>query len=386
MKEARVLTGMHVLKISAMMLGAAFIVSGCSFTSDALLPSLAGDQNASTESVEIPPSQAEQNTELTGSPLALGTTSFESPGVTPGQPTGTFVGEKVIELREQLIGVQTRSNANSLGLQQIRQSSTQTAQRYHGAIAAITARLQVGTTPGNPILVSQWNVGQTDLDQIAADITTMNALANEISNDSAMAAYLLESARASYSLTGAIDEDHRQLSILEDETNRTVVLIDRLLSELNEDIARQTTYVANERANLSALAASIKNGEFYGNSLSKAGLPIGGQPAVSTGLPAGKRPLVVIRFDRANVQYQQAVYTALRKALERRPNAAFDLVGVSPAVGTPAQMQLAQNNSRKRAQEVLQTVTSMGLPANRIALSSATSQNVVTNEVHIYIR
>ena len=82
-----------------------------------------------------------------------------------------------------------------------------------------------------------------------------------------MSSYLLETTRAAYGITGAIDDDHRQLAILEDEVNRTVVLIDRLLNELSEDIARQSAYVSNERSNLTTLSLAIKNGELLGSSL-----------------------------------------------------------------------------------------------------------------------
>ena len=99
----------------------------------------------------------------------------------------------------------------------------------------------------------------------------MNNLANRVSADAAMSSYLLEATRAAYGLSGAIDEDHRQLAVLEDDVNKTVVLITRLLDELSEDIARQSNYVANERGNLNTLALAIKNGELYGNSLSARG-------------------------------------------------------------------------------------------------------------------
>ena len=89
----------------------------------------------------------------------------------------------------------------------------------------------------------------------------MNNLANRVSADAAMSSYLLEATRAAYGLSGAIDEDHRQLAVLEDEVNKTVVLITRLLDELSEDIARQSNYVSNERSNLNTLALAIKNGE-----------------------------------------------------------------------------------------------------------------------------
>ena len=59
--------------------------------------------------------------------------------------------------------------------------------------------------------------------------------------------------------------------VLEDETNQTIVLIDRLLKAASEDTQRQTAYAANERANLTTLAGAIKNGELYGADLGAAG-------------------------------------------------------------------------------------------------------------------
>jgi len=208
-----------------------------------------------------------------------------------------------------------------------------------------------------------------------------------------MAAFLLESSRATYGLQGAIDEDHRQIAILEDETNRTVVMIDRLLNELSEDISRQTAYVGNERHNLTTLSLAIKNGEFYGQSLTNraylSAAPLASNAPVASGTSyssQNRRPLVVIRFDRPDVPYQQALYNAVSKAIERRPNAAFALVAVAPARGTPAEVSLNTSKAKKNADQVLRTLTEMGLPAGRVALSATTSSEASTNEVHIYIR
>jgi len=260
-------------------------------------------------------------------------------------------------------------------------------------VAAITARLQLGTTPGNPVLVNQWNAAQLALDRISSDITSMTSLGNSVASDSAMSAYLLESLRATYGLSGAIDEDHRQLGILEDETNRTVVMVDRLLNELSEDISRQTTYVGNARGDLTTLSLAVKNGEMYGSSLGNRAFAtavpmVNSAPVASRSLaPAsGRRPLVVIRFDRPDVPYQQALYTAVKKARERKPSAQFDLVAVAPSTGSPAQTQLAQSKSKRYAQDVMRTLSDMGLPSDVLTLSATTSGATSTNEVHIYVR
>jgi hypothetical protein len=378
----------------AVVLSMAVVLSGCSYASDVLWPSLTGDAPKGSEKQQIAASAAEANPAPTLSPPQLGTGQFVPTPVTSGQPTGTFVGQKVQGLRGELSQLQGVINQRNSQLQQIRNSTTQDSQRYHGLVAAVTTRLQLGTTPGNPVLVSQWNQAQAELDRLSSDIAAMNSLANEVAADAGLSSYLLQSARATYGLSGAIDEDHRQLAILEDETNRTVVLIDRLLHELSDDIARQTTYVGNERSNLSTLALSIKNGEIYGASLANRAYQSAVPLAATAPAPSGRRnfalenrePLVVIRFDRTDVPYQQALYTAVSKALERRPQAQFDLVAVAASQGNAGQAAINQSQSRRNAERVLRTLTDMGLPADRVSLSATTSTQVVTNEVHLYVR
>ncbi len=393
---------MSLSKSHLVAIGVAFILSGCSFASESLLPSLTGESPGAQGAAQASQQQIGQSLPSTvASPPQLGSTDFTPPPVTPGADTGTFVGRKVAQMRLELQSLQRKVAEHNKRLQQIRNTTTANSQRYHGTVAAITTRLQLGTTPGNPVLVRQWNEAQAELERLNADIAAMNSLANEVSSDSTMAGYLLEATRATYGLSGAIDEDHRQLAILEDETNRTVVLIDRLLNELSEDVSRQTAYVSNERANLTTLSLAVKNGELYGTSLvnrayASAAPIVAPVPTVSSaardssGLPStglgSRRPLVVIRFDRADVPYQSALYNAISRALERRPQTQFDLVAVAPNRGTPAEVALAQNKSRRYAEQVLRTLTDMGLPPSRINLQATTSPAANVNEVRIYVR
>ena len=206
-----------------------------------------------------------------------------------------------------------------------------------------------------------------------------------------MSAFLSESVRAAFSVSGAVDEDHVQLAILEDEVNRTVVLIERLLKELADDVRRQTNYVATERSNLNLLSAGIKGGEIFGASLanqaiiSAAGDSIYQGPARATDT-TGRRPLVVIRFDRPDVPYQQALYAAVSRVLERRPNAVFDLVAVAPNAGGPARVALNSNKAQRYAEGVLRALVEMGLPPSRVAMSGKSSAASKSNEVHLYLR
>jgi hypothetical protein len=403
---------MALIRTQVIVISAAALLAGCSFTTDALWPSLTGEDprgNGQTaqaqpaaqqgQRVQIPASAGErmgQPTISPGAPPNLGTTNFVPPTVTPGSPTGTFVGQKVGMLRGELQRMQAGIGQHNQQLQQIRGLTSGHSQAYHSTIATINSRLQVGSTPGNPVLVQQWNAAQSQLALIDGDIAHMNSLANNVAGASTMSSYLLETTRAAYGLSGAIEEDHRQLAILEDEVNRTVVLIERLLNELSEDINRQTSYVSNERSNLTALSLAIKNGELMGSSLASRGLYSGAaaaamspQLASRAGTPLGaaaRRPLVVIRFDRPNVDYKQALYNAMNRALQRRPQAGFDLVAVAPNAGTPAQVTVASNRSKRNAEDVLRSLSEMGLPLDRVRLSAMVSNQASSNEVHIYVR
>jgi hypothetical protein len=370
--------------------GAALLLAGCEFTDDALIPSLTGESPSSNRIV-IQPSAAEANPQptLSGPPPQLGQTSFQPSGVTAGQPTGTEVGRRVERLRGDLGRLQAGVADDNGQLQALREQTVANAIQYQDLVAQIQARLQVGTTPGNPNMVASWNQAQTTLDRISDSVGQMTSLSNKVADDSALAAFVLESVRATYGLTGAVDEDHRQLAVLEDETNRTVVLIDRLLNELTEDVSRQTNYVGRERSNLTVLSLAVKNGELFGTSLANRAFS-SAAPARGASNPLAnlgtRRPLVVIRFDRENVPYQEPLFTAVSEALSRRPAAVFDIVSIVPQQGTPAQVALAANQSRRNAEQVLQNLLQMGLPSDRVSLSSTSSSDVASNEVHIYVR
>ena len=395
----------------ATLLMPAALLAGCSMdmkmpsmdslSMESLWPSFLNEEPKITESkkvkvrpttkIAIRPSKgekADQPLVNPGSPPTLNSTNFVPPKITSGQETGTFVGQKVKMLRDELKRMQSEITRHNKSLQKMRAKTKSNAERYHNSIGSINSRLQVGTTPGNPFLVRQWNIGQQQLSKIDGDIGKMNSLANAVAGSSTMSSYLLETTRAAYGITGAIDDDHRQLAILEDEVNRTVVLIDRLLNELSEDIARQSAYVSNERSNLTTLSLAIKNGELLGTSLAnRAYAPRSDYSIISGPDPLSNRsPLVVIRFDRPNVQYKQALYTAVNQALKRRPDAGFDIVAVTSAQGSGAKITVESNKAKRNAEAVLRSLSEMGLSLDRVRLSSKTSRAARSNEVHLFVR
>jgi hypothetical protein len=395
-----------------LVLGMAFAVSACGFAEDTLWPTLTGEDPSgqtqqSTSAKPAPATSGQRSAQASStstnaagrasapgrSQPALGNSNFKPNGVTPGQQTGTVVGKKVIKLREELKRLQTAVAKQNMQLQRSRAKIVQDSRRYHSSVATINSRLQIGTTPGNPILVHQYNSAQADLDRLSGDLAQMNTLSSAISSDSTMSSFLSESVKATFSISGAVDEDHRQLAILEDEVNRTVILIERLHKEVVEDVRRQSNYVATERSNLNLLASGVRSGEIYGASLVNQAMvaSAGGAGGLRAMPPrpsntSGRSPLVLIRFDRPNVPYQQALYTVVSRVLERRPNATFDLVAVATSLGGKTRTALNKTKSRRFAEGVMRSLVEMGLPPSRIAMSTKVNGGTRSNEVHLYLR
>jgi hypothetical protein len=362
-------------------------LAGCTDVDSALFGDEADAGAATTNPDQFPaggPAPGAVTTPTGGSAPVVAITPIP---IEPGANTGTAVSASIATMRAQVQQLNDHVGANAAHLAELRNTGADAAFAYHESKARITTRLQVGTTRGNPELVSEWNNAQSSLDSLAGNINSLNALAAAIASDSSSAHYALDQIQATYNVSGAVDEDHRQLAVLEDETNQTIVLIDRLLRASSEDTQRQTAYVANERANLTTLAAAIKNGELYGADLGTPSIAsaAGGPVSASTLAMAGT-PLVVIRFDRPGVDYQQILYAALSQALQSKPNAGFSVVAVAPTRGTASAVQLAQTSAKNHAQEVLRSMTDMGVPASRLAVASATDPGATSSEVRVFVR
>lgn len=355
--------------------------------------------------------------------------------ITPRQVTGqsyygseqiqTSVGSKIDAMRQDLFKVQGDVSVLAENLSGLEERNRIQAAEYYASVATISTQLQSGTTPGNPRLVSKLGVARSNLERLSGNIATLNDLAMEIANVASQASFLMESTRAAYGISGAVEEDHVRLAQMEDAINNTMVVIDRLLNNVNDDITRTTAYIGSERNNLRTLSLAIRNGDLFGKSLSNRpfshaapasfmrastgngtdmppaaypptndmnGMDMSGyapeapqELASKAAAPAKARPLVKIRFDRANVAYEQPVYMAVNEALTRYPDARFELVAVNPTRGNAAEIAIESTRSRRNAERVLRSLTEMGLSIDRIDLSYMPSDEVSSNEVRLYV-
>jgi hypothetical protein len=304
--------------------------------------------------------------------------------IAPGADTGTGVGHTTAGLRGGLQEIENQMLTSSQQLASLRNSSSQQIAAYHQASAQIATHLQIGTTRGNPQLVAQWNGAQAALDQLTANLNALNTVGAQLGGESSRARTLLGQIRATYDVAGAVDEDHRQLAILDDEANQILVVLDRLGRDAAADLRRQTAAVARERGDLTQLADAIKKGDLYGaagRTVAAATVPDAPQASFAPGAS-----VVTIRFPRTGVNYEKRLYAALTQALQAEPGAAFEVVGVSPIRGSAQAVQTAQTDARRHAQDVMHTMTQMGVPATRMDLSSATDPAIRTSEVRVVLR
>ncbi len=321
-------------------------------------------------------------------------------------PTETLVTQKVRDLTANLANLQNKVTGLSGSLNGLQRDNENRAADYYADIATINTQLQAGTTPGNPRLVSRLSSAESHLESLGASVAQLNALSVDSANVASEGTFLLQEARAAYGISGAVEEDHVKLAELEDTINSTMVIVERVMNSVNDDITRTSAYLASERSNLRALALGVTQGDLIGRSL--ANRPFSGAPAYEnasympdnatigspapavmsapTGALSAPRPLAKINFDKPDVAYEQPVYTAVNEALERYPNARFDLVAVHSTQGNAAQVAIESTKARRNAEKVLRALTQMGLGMDRIDLSYSESPNITDNEVHVFVK
>ncbi len=92
--------------------------------------------------------------------------------------------------------------------------------------------------------------------------------------------------------------------------------------------------------------------------------------------PDTRKPFIVIHFETPQPEYAQDLYEALKSALARKPAAMFDLVAVTRD----------PDAAERSMADVMHTMTEMGMPAERLSLSSVAAADDATDEVWIYVR
>lgn len=299
------------------------------------------------------------------------------------------VSKKVAAIDVKLAQIQENIGKYTGAFQALKQKSAEESRNYYEFVARIYARLQNGTTPGNPELTEMWKQASALLTGSDKNMTETAKLSSETLRLKNELDALLDTITETFQISGAMEIDHENLRALEDRANQTTVSLNRLGSDIAAQIARQQQYFSTESQNINQLGTDIQNGGLSAGRGAQSSVSVPALPATlmspATQLPeanlAGRRPLMVIRFNKKNVAYEQALYKAVKAALDKRPNTVFEVVAVSPANAKSGEFEAAKN-----ADAVRNSLTAMGLPDNRIYSSKTKSASIQTTEVHLYLK
>ena len=305
-------------------------------------------------------------------------------------PIFTYVGQRILEMQEEFNKLDADIKQGEDSFEELKFNGIKSAENYHSIVAAIAARLQIGTTPGNPILLNQYEQAQTELAEVGAQGQNLVDVGNQIALFSTRVSYLLEQARSAKKLRGAVDEDHRNLSSFQDTLKRRNVDVLRTLEDLNETVRRRDIFLAAERRRLTQLANAISIGESFGLGLGT----LGSLPAIndnenseqgrrSESISVSPNPIAIFRIDEQD-NYEQNLFGAISATLDKAPKSRFTLVAVSSSAGNPSEQAERAANARNDVSRLISSLISMGMPVDRISVSSLSVANVENTEVRLY--
>ena len=379
-------------------LALAFIFSSysCTGVQEYVFPSLSDEEVAAPPALEVVPEAVEEigqanAQEIPPSQYAPPPAMAPTQAINDTGPTGTFVGGKINQFRADLTSIQNAISSHNNDFLRFKDLVDEQTSVYQGLSSAIRSRLQIGTTPGNPILVGQWNDAQRALEDIQNNVNNLQIVNNRVTADAALIGHLKNAIDSSFFISGAIDEDHNQLKVLNDDVQRTSVLYERLMTELEEKISREIQILNDERQYMKMLAEDVEVGKF-GGTVSAPPTKSSSVNAEQTDKIAKPKPvkvapinydnaILVIKFDDTNFDYSTALFESISGALEQMPSAGFEVVAVSPSGGSSYADQ-----ARDRATEVFSKILEMGVPTERLSIASSTSSSAQAEEVHIYLK
>ena len=373
-----------------------FASYSCTGVQEYVFPSLSDEEVAAPPALEEVPQAVEELSqanaqEIPPSQYAPPPAMAPTQAVNDTGPTGTFVGGKINQFRADLTSIQNAISSHNNDFLRFKDLVDEQTSVYQGLSSAIRSRLQIGTTPGNPILVGQWNDAQRSLEDIQNNVNNLQIVNNRVTADAALIGHLKNAIDSSFFISGAIDEDHNQLKVLNDDVQRTSVLYDRLMTELEEKISREIQILNDERQYMKQLAEDVEVGKFGGTVSAPPTKSSSGSSEQSNQTVETKQikvapinydnAILVIKFDDTNFDYSTALFESISGALEQMPSAGFEVVAVSPSGGSSYADQ-----ARDRASEVFSKILEMGVPTERLSIASSTSSSAQAEEVHIYLK
>ena len=97
-------------------------------------------------------------------------------------------------------------------------------------------------------------------------------------------------------------------------------------------------------------------------------------------------PLVILRYNKRNINYKDQLYRAISKAVEVKPNIVIDIVSYIPKGKTKSRNQYLTKRAGNNLHKLVMNLTNMGIPRNSINISKEIDPSLKFNEIHLFIR
>lgn len=291
-----------------------------------------------------------------------GTSFFTPIPVAPAASSGTPQGERIVQLRSRLIAIQGEISARNASLSEIRQRLA-----GDGALYRI-AKGEIMASPTPPPASMQ--KAQAAIDRLNAGTTALDGEMRVFAKGAAEANKLMNESAA---VKDGTEEDRSQLNTLRGQIGHTANQLDRLVNEISNEWALQSAFLAKERAALATLGSTSSTATVMtvpGTS---------GAPGSASAALLAQPAFVTIKFDRPNVSYRDALAQAVSAAKRRNPATAFDIVGITAG-------RTIAPEATARAQEVANTMSTLGVEPAKMRLLSALNSTAQAHEVRIYAR
>jgi len=213
------------------------------------------------------------------------------------------------------------------------------------------------------------------------------ALSKDIASNMALASYLLEDVRTTQRLVTA--EQALSLSEMEEEVTRLVADIKQQEADVKNESQRYRDYMTAERNKLEAVAnasspASDEPKPEQSTTNAAQNIVWEEAPAPNTSdaapliAPHTAKPLMTIKFNRPDVNYEQPLNGVVAQVLKRYPDASFELVAMSNA--------MTDTRALEKAQIIATRLVSLGVVVDRITQSFSYNPGSVNPEVHIFLK
>lgn len=305
----------------------------------------------------------------------------KTPAETGPPPGASPMAQRIWSLRKEHQDLRTAIVVRDERFDAIRQAIYGHTQNYNASIGAVAAKIEGGSRPNDPLLSSQLNRARAELDRLQAEISDLRALGGEASIERTAAARLKDQAQALIATPGATKDEETDRQALAEEIQRSGVSVDLLINGVAIEVARQNALAERAEATYQALSQGIPAEPFV-DTMGIEQSPLPAMPSPEE----GRKPLTVIRFDRPNVQYAEALHRAMSEALRQRPESRFDLVVVTASGGGPAKAAANRQAAKDYAESVLTSLGESGLPVDRVAISGITSPAITDNEIKLFAR